>query len=423
MNKKIIICITVLLFSGLIYAEGAFVEIGNPSFFPDDFTDLVSMQIDDEGNVFVAYLEDHFYLSAAKFDGESWSDVGERKFTGGIGNIKSEYDATDSVYVSFALGKNGIPYAVFPASGSYKLHVMEYDKEKNEWKRTGKTDITEYKTSWNNIAVNSDGVPYVAFSGCTDENCQKVNEDGDNYTEDSVSVMKFDGTEWVYVGEPMFVYKTGNTYPTSNLKVLFDSKNTPYIALSYGNSDVFVMKFNGTGWNMVGDIDEMEIMSTGVLFIDREDNLYLNCYWGNDFSDPWVLEFDGGKWNKKFSSKNMGLISFNSENIPYAILSDWIEENSSISVSLGKYVNENWNIIDSFELEYSNSLGLTMKLDKNDVPFFAYVNNHQQVELLKYDTESDETKDDSDEESVGDEDSVPVNDKDSNSSGCGIVVM
>ena len=152
MSKKIIICITVLLFSGFMYAKGAFVEVGDPSFFPDDLTSLISMKIDNDGNIYAAYIQDDYYFSVAKFDGESWSDVGERKFSGEIGNIPNTPNVEPNV--DFVLGSDGIPYVSFPASSSYSLNVMKFNKTKNKWENAGSQNITDFKVSYTSIAVD-----------------------------------------------------------------------------------------------------------------------------------------------------------------------------------------------------------------------------------------------------------------------------
>ncbi len=444
MSKKIIICITALLFSGFIYAKGAFVEVGDPSFFPDDFTYLVSMKIDNDGNIYAAYIQDDYYFSVAKFDGEKWSDVSEQKFSGGIGNVPETPDVWP--YVSFALSSDGVPFVAFPEAQNYSLNVMKFDSESGKWEYVGKSNITDYKTNYTSIAVDSEGVPYVVFSGCKSDDCKRISVDQEEYTIDTSNVMKFNGTEWEYVGEPMSGLETEGTL---NNKILLNSNDIPIISFNYKNYFVSVMKYNGSEWGMVGDLDEA---GGGNLFIDKEDNLYLETY--KDGIERLII-CDNNEWFDFVDLPEKGRKSFavDEENRIYAAT-----DQQSTGLSVNRLNEEGiWEVVGDQEYIHESVHTALIETDKNNIPYVAFAEK-KGVVLMKYDPEAGETTDDSDgdisdedsavdedetadenknddndtavdensisdEETASDEDSVPVNDKDSGSSGCTVVVM
>lgn len=60
--------------------------------------------------------------------------------------------------------------------------------------------------------------------------------------------MKFDGTNWVYVGIPGF----SPTSSASDTTIALDGNNMPYIAYHDISGNVVVMKYTGASWDTVG---------------------------------------------------------------------------------------------------------------------------------------------------------------------------
>jgi len=408
MSKKIIICITVLLFSGFIYAKGAFVEVGDPSFFPDSFYSLLSLEADKKGNVYVAFVEDILYLSIAKFDGEKWTYAGPEKFSGKIGNVRSQYDATDSLYVSFAVDGEGVPHAAFPAFDSYDLQVKKYDESKNRWNNLAGLNDFNFKVKETHISFSPENIPYIAISGCSSDACKEYNEETDyEYTYDAANVAKFKNDEWIYIGEPMFGFNEETPMASSCSSMVFDSKNTPYAVYS-DNDGVKIIKFDGTDWVQVGGY----LQFGGELMIDSSDNLYFGMYSG-------LYKYNDGKWDNLFqidSKQGVSYVVYN--DIVYVAFSVHLNNDagSALKVGVKKYENGKLETVGDNEF-FAVGRDASIAVDDNGIPYVAFVKDGEVV-LMKYDPETGETPDDSDEDETADEDK-----KDSGSSGCGLILL
>jgi hypothetical protein len=142
------------------------------------------------------------YLHLALGEAGGWSAVG--------GNLPAVYNPAGT---PIAVDQNGVPYIAFNNYDSEKLSVMKYAN--GAWTSVGPAEITS--TGADNICLklNPSGTPYVlyrsnGFSGGTD---------GKAY------LMKFDGSNWVYVGGQAVSPGICNW-----LALAFNSKGDPYVA-------------------------------------------------------------------------------------------------------------------------------------------------------------------------------------------------
>ena len=111
---------------------------------------------------------------------------------------------------------------------------------KAQWGYIGETEFSEGKAT--NVTMDVYGeVPYLAYS--------------DHENQFRVSVMKYNGTNWVYVGPPAFTAPVPDVYGVS-LKM---NGSVPYIAFmdryfydGIVEGKLTVMKFNGGIWGYVG---------------------------------------------------------------------------------------------------------------------------------------------------------------------------
>ncbi len=430
MSKKIIICITVLFFSGFMYAKGAFVEVGDPSFFSKGMR-LFELKSDSKGNVFAGYVQDGNY-SVAKFDGEKWSDVGKRNFTAEIGSVF--YTDQETNYISFELDNEGIPYVALSSvkkldNSFLYLIVMKYDYSDNSWKVIGKTGIADFETNWVSLSFSKENIPYLAFSGCSADVCKDYSETADEeYEYTPSSVMKFNGSEWVYVGEPMFDFNPEQPHYSGSNSISFGSDNTIYLAYNawYPQShDVFVTlkKYNGSSWESVSS--KIEIKEWPVKVITGDGNtIYVAAANG-------IVRMENGEWVKIFeyaqskeTSVNVMCAELDSHNTLYA---SFFEQNQGETINqtikLKKFIDGSWEDVFSKEKSAYDYFATSLVIDNENNPYIAYFNNDGRIVLMKYDPETGENPDDTDDD-VSDEDETADEDKkDSGSSGCGLVVM
>jgi hypothetical protein len=203
----------------------------------------ITLVLDSNGKPYVAY-EDHaigYKLAVMKFTGESWIEVGKAGFS--AANPRSlclAFDPNDTAYVAYQDSDN-----------NRRVTVMKYAE--NRWITIGSAGFPVRKPGYPNkiedvcLAIDSRGVPYVAFQDCSDEN--------------RAAVMMYNGDTWVDVGKPGF-----SAGGVTDISLAIDSNGMPYIAYRnerfeniYGEASQLendmqatVMKYENDRWSVVG---------------------------------------------------------------------------------------------------------------------------------------------------------------------------
>ena len=158
-------------------------------------------------------------LFVNKFNGTTWSQVG------GAVNVNQTY----SNVCDIAVDGNGIIYVAYSESG--KVLIKKYVG--GAWQLVG-AFITETASDID-FKFDKNGVPYVAFN---------------NDPNHKASVYKFDGTNWIAVGQ--------NFIDAKQIKLEFDSTNLPTVLfrnttpLSPDINKLRTMQFNGATWSDIG---------------------------------------------------------------------------------------------------------------------------------------------------------------------------
>jgi hypothetical protein len=231
-----------------------------------------------------------------KFDGNNWVTVGNRGFTPAAAS-----------FTSIAIGQDNLPYVAFrDFQYNYRASVMKFDG--SNWVYLGTPGFTALGTGVQGVGYtclkfDNYGIPYVAFS--------------DHSNAYKAGVMKFDGSNWVYVGSPGISVSDAN-YTT----LAFDSQNTPYIGFldSYNSAKGTVMKFDGSDWVPVGTAGFTPAAANfPCLAIDKNDRLYFAYQDYANSRKMSLMTFDGTSWN---NLGNAGFSSFESYYISLAIDSD-----------------------------------------------------------------------------------------------------
>jgi len=218
---------TVMTFDG-----SNWVNVGNAGFSIGEADDI-SLAFSPSGEPYVAYIDvvDNVKATVMRFDGTNWVNVGNAGFS-----------ADTAVCTSLAFSPSGEPYVAYvDYANSRKVTVMKFDG--SSWLNVGNAGFSGENSSLTNLVFNPfDGQPYVAFTDVEDSS--------------KATVMKFDGTSWSYVGNRGCSEKT--IYAPS---LAFNSTDGfPYMAFAYGvnlseDNNLTVMKFNGTNWVGVGTAD------------------------------------------------------------------------------------------------------------------------------------------------------------------------
>jgi hypothetical protein len=191
------------------------------------------------GTPYFAYSKIGFQLSVLIFDGTNWTVVGKQNFSESFINGLS------------MTSYNGIPYVIYADAAHPSTivggpigiaTVMKFNG--STWETVGMPGFSTGNVTSTNIFIDNDTI-YTAF-----------NESGfpaviGTDLVSKASVMKFNGVSWEYVGKPGFSADEVNS--TS----LFVYNGVPYVAFKdrsvpYGLDKVSVMKFDGSNWGYIG---------------------------------------------------------------------------------------------------------------------------------------------------------------------------
>jgi hypothetical protein len=335
--------------------------VGNEGFSPGK-ADCESLAINQSGEPYVAFQDystvDNGRVTVMKYNGTSWENIGSPNFTNGPAFYLSfalsqsgepyvafmdynlnekvsvmKFNGTDWIYVGsagFSLGSAYDLDLVFSPSGepylAYRDRITPYDQKATvmkfngvDWISVGQPGFTPGDAHYESLAFGPDGNPYIAFEDCF-QNCK-------------ASLMKFDGTNWIYVGSPGF--STGDVWYIS---LAFDQDGVPYVAFDdCGHSNrVSVMKLSGSSWGYVGAPGFLQGSSFFVsLAFGQDGNPYVAFQDWINSCKATVMKFEGSGWgylgDVGFSEGHAEFTSivFSSSGIPYVAFSDY--ENDSMA--------------------------------------------------------------------------------------------
>ena len=270
------------LFPGMAFAQqswhkfspldNAWKYVGTP-FFSAGEADAISLAFSPSGQPYVACddSEKGNRITVMKFNGINWVDFGNAGFSAGF-----------ALSISLAFSPSSEPYVAYQDGGNLnKATVMKFDG--TTWVDVGNAGFSAGAVQGTSLAIRtSDGQPYVAY------------QDGDSANYLKATVMKFDGTSWVNVGNAGF--SIGKVW---YLSFEFSPSGEPYLAYQdWANSyKATVMKFDGTNWVNVGNpafsagnagFTSLAFSPSGQPYIAFED-----C--GNNCGTT-VIKFDGTNW-------------------------------------------------------------------------------------------------------------------------------
>jgi len=178
------------------------------------------------------------------------------------------------------------------------------------WELVGPSNFSGYTSTNQSICISDNDSLYVAMSEWP--------------VSEKASVMKFDGTDWIYVGGAGFsAAKVENT----DIQTINDSVYVSFNDFSV-NERLSVMKYNGTTWSYVGapgfsdndaNIPNMEVYN-GAPYVAFQDMAV-----GSKMS---VMRFDGFNWeyvgNQGFTPDAAGKndLAIDANGTPYVSFSD-----------------------------------------------------------------------------------------------------
>ncbi len=356
---------------------------------------------------FVAYSQQNGYKSPLDY---IWKNVGNAGFSAG-----------EAMYTSLAFNpSNGQPYVAYEdyANGQ-KATVMMFNG--SNWVNVGNAGFSINQAPWTCLAFSpSNNQPYIAYDDLQFppngrgtvmrfDGTNWVNVGNAGFSTDyalcislvfnpsnnqpcvafldgshswKATVMQFDGTYWGYIGNEGF--SAGAVTYTS---LAFSPSGQPYVAFADGvnNPDVIVMKFDGTNWMNVGNAvdsgrgtnsESLAFSPTGQPYIAYQ----LVC------CGAVVKKFDGTNWvyvgNEGFSACTQISLAFNpSDSLPYVATSGMIAQ-------VMKFNGTNWVDVGNEGVSAGQAVNTSLAFNQSGLPYIAYGDyfNGHKATVMKYDS-------------------------------------
>jgi len=258
----------------MYYDGSSWVNLG-PAGFTSTAAYEPSFAIDASGTPYVAYYDDSNRANVMKYNGSNWVLVGAAAFS--EGEISSP---------SIAI-HNGTPYvaygdAFYADQGGFDHKAVVKMFDGMNWVTVGTPGFSGDEVTSVSLAINSVGIPFVAFSDWAYANAFEFGQ---------ATVMKFDSVNWIAEGFAGFT--TGEVRST----VLAIHADQAYLAYRDANDKATVVTYTGSTWDPVGvegfsagtiNLPSLTIVN-GTPWISFKDNA--------NSSKLTVMQFDGSSWS------------------------------------------------------------------------------------------------------------------------------
>lgn len=261
-------------------------------------------------------------------------------------------------HISMAMA-GSVPYVLYSTAptlsgdgeltnGDIKLYAKKYDSSSNTWLPVGSIINSELNGLNFNYSIATNGTdPWVAYTSYRTNGTELPS------TDFSITVKRFNGTNWVQVGSSL----TNNRPTKANIQ--FDGL-TAYVAYteldSSRNAKLYVKKWNGVSWIPVGA--ELNLNPT----------IYASLHDFKIFGGKLYVSFSSaGKLNvKTFDGTNW--LSFGSTNLNFSPSAS--AGNSTLEINPKGTIYLGWNELPAgsgpFVQYFGHFVGSSLKLDYSD---------------------------------------------------------
>lgn len=223
--------------------------------------EYTALAIDGDGTPYVAYRDvaNDYKATVMKYNGSTWVAVGTPGFSTGSLPFGEPF-------MGIAINKAGQPYVVYSEGqlsqnkqtvAGKQLVVKRYNG--STWETVGGSSMQNKPTNYASLAIDGSGTPYLAY----------VVPPGSGWGGVQVAlVMKFDDTSWKYVANPGPLMG----YQADFAEIVINDVGSPY--LYFGQE---IIKYDGTNWMRVGNAPyiysagytpSIVLNGTGIPYID-----------------------------------------------------------------------------------------------------------------------------------------------------------
>jgi len=345
---------------GWEYVGGAGFSSGTTSYF-------VTTAIGTDNTPYISYIDAKSYqLVVMKYEGDSWKNVGA---VGSAGLVPQYFSSV------FLVDNNNAPIVAYADSSNSRTSTFK-KFDGNNW-------VT--LTTTNSFQIGSLAI---------DKNNNLYNFDGAN-------VYEFNNGSWSSVGNTNIVLNNTSSFPGQFNITIDKVNNTPYIVYSPTDSITYapqasVMKFDGSNWVTVGQsMFESSNATFGSYYndiaIDGTGTPWFSSQTDNSFERASVYKYTSGEWNTvgypRFSKAHIQFPSFalNKNNTPYLLYQDVTYNGQGTVMS---YTDTgSWRPVGVRGFLPGNSFQRnSLIIDANNTPIIAFSDNTQggKVSVMKF---------------------------------------
>lgn len=312
--------------------------------------------IGNDGTVFVAYTDSENKPHVKKYNGVGW-DI--------VGGIISGF----AERVSLALDPSGKPYIFYQEWGTRMGVVKRFTG--SHWELVGPYRFTSpMSLTYPSIDISSTGEVFITYESYADPEAN------------SIYVKKFDGANWVDVGEE---FTTNNARPS----VKIDGADNVYLVSI--SSGIKVEKLINNSWTSVGATGasmQTAYPSPDVapdLSFDNNDVPYIGYSDGANQYKATVKKFDGANWvvegTAGFSPDYSAhvKVAFDSNNSPYVTFMDsyapsYEGDRSSGGITVMKLNGGSWELVGNRFIVSQMSIFTGIVIDKSiNKPYVVFL--------------------------------------------------
>jgi uncharacterized protein YjdB len=293
-----------------------------------------------------------------------------KKFNGATWeNVGGVVNPGDGIYNALAItiGPGDVPYVAFDNQVGSARKVAVKKFDGSDWVMVGDSTFSGEVGTAMSIAVSSSGTPYVLY--------------GDYTLGGRAVVKKFNGTAWETVGAEGFSPAGIDYFGYGAATIKIDGSGVPYVAYDHNGSEVMVQKFNGSAWETIGSFSGSMAYGHNILALNSSGAPYVAM------SNPAnvksnVLKYNGATWdtvgNPDFSLGQAGYISLSIDaydNVHFAYL-DYAEYtvSGSVGISVKGYFGGNWVYEGCARfLAPDGGAAIDLAIGVGNVPYIAFI--------------------------------------------------